>query len=285
MASIRKRKWKTSKGDVLEAWVIRYADGAGKWRLKTFATKKEAEAWAVTALHEVQQGTHTPASISKTVTEAWEAWLEECEANELEYGTILQRTQHLKLHVGPFIGREKLSALTVPRIHQLDADLRKGGRSLAMRRKVLTNIKTMLKFAQGQGWVSQNVARSVSIKDDKRAAPGPLREGVDFPSRAELKAMMETAPARWRPLLITAIFTGLRASELRGLIWSDVDLDAGTIHVRRRADTWKQMGDPKSKAWKRDIPSPPGREHPAAVARGVPEWRAWPRIPQRTGKH
>jgi hypothetical protein len=43
--------------------------------------------------------------------------------------------------------REKLSTLTVPRIHQFDADLRKGGRSLAKRRRVLTNIKTMLKFA------------------------------------------------------------------------------------------------------------------------------------------
>jgi len=42
--------------------------------------------------------------------------------------------------------------------------------------------------------------------------------------------------------------------ELRGLIWDNVDLDAGMIHVRRRAGAWKNMGDPKSKAGKRDIP-------------------------------
>jgi integrase len=85
-----------------------------------------------------------------------------------------------------------------------------------MRRKVLTNLKTRLTFAQGQGLVSQNVARSAAIKDDRRLAQRPLREGVDFPSKAELKAMMEKAPERWRPFVITAMFTGMRAMSCVG---------------------------------------------------------------------
>jgi len=44
-----------------------------------------------------------------------------------------------------------------------------------------------------------------------------LRAGVDFPSMAELKLLMENASGHWRPLVVTAIFTGMRASELRGL--------------------------------------------------------------------
>jgi integrase len=143
MASIRKREW-TSKGIKKSAWVVDYFDQAGKRRLKTFATKKAADAWAVTALHEVKAGTHTPASASITVGDAFQRWIDDCEAEGLEYGTIRQRRQHLNLHVAPFIGREKLSGLTVPRIHQFDADLRAGGRSLAMRRKILTNFKTAI---------------------------------------------------------------------------------------------------------------------------------------------
>jgi integrase len=46
-------------------------------------------------------------------------------------------------------------------------------------------------------------------------------------------------------------------SELRGLRWPDVDLEAGVIHVRQRADSWGKMGPPKSKAGKRDIPLAP----------------------------
>ena len=69
MASIRKRTW----GDGREAWVVDYKDQSGKRALKTFATKKDAEAWSVSALHEVSLGTHTRASASKTVAETWEA--------------------------------------------------------------------------------------------------------------------------------------------------------------------------------------------------------------------
>ena len=66
MASIRKRTW-TTKGEEQTAWVVDYKDQSGKRALKTFATKKDAEAWSVSALHEVSLGTHTRASASKTV--------------------------------------------------------------------------------------------------------------------------------------------------------------------------------------------------------------------------
>jgi integrase len=127
-----------------------------------------------------------------------------------------------------------------------------------MRRKVLTSLKSALKFAQGRGLVAQNVAAAVRIKTDTReASQGPLRAGVDFPSMAELKLLMDNTANHWRPFLITAIFTGMRVSELRGLPWSDVDLKAGVIHVRQRADAWGTIGPTKSKAGKRDIPLAP----------------------------
>lgn len=257
MANIRKRKWKAHGVD-REAWICDYRDQTGTRRLKTFATRKEADAWKVDALHEVKQGTHSPASISISVTEATERWIAHCEAEKLEFGTIKQRRQHLNLHIAPYIGREKLSSLTTPRIHKFDADLRAGGRSVAMRRKVLINVKTMLTFCQGQGLVAQNVARGVKIKsDDRRKASGPLQEGRDFPSKAEIRQFIDNAPERWRAFTIAAIFTGMRASELRGLRWEDVDLEAGLIHVRQRADAWKNIGAPKSAAGSRDIPLVP----------------------------
>jgi integrase len=254
MASIRKRKFGTDK----VAWIVDYRDQHGKRHLKTFPTKKAAEAWKVNALHEVQQGIHTAASVSKTVEEAWRLWMADCEANNLEFGTIRQRRQHLTHHVMPFIGRLRLADLTTPMVYDFESKLRDHKRSIAMRRKVLTNLKTMLSFAQGRGLVAQNVARGVRIKVDKReTAGGPLRVGVDFPAMAELKALIENSAGRWRPFIVTAIFTGMRLSELRGMRWSDVDLDAGQIHVRQRADAWRKIGAPKSKAGKRDIPLAP----------------------------
>ena len=76
---------------------------------------------------------------------------------------------------------------------------------------------------------------------------------------------------------LTAIFTGRRASELRGLRWQDVDLDRQKIHVRQRADRFNDIGKPKSEAGDREVPMPP------IVANALREWRlACPR--PRTGE-
>jgi integrase len=266
MASIRKRTW-SSKNVTQSAWIVDYFDQSKVKRRKTFPTKKQAVDWATTALHEIKQGTHTPASISVTMERAGELWIDDCEAEGLEKSTVLQRRQHLKLHINPHLGSVRLSDLTTPSIYAFDGQLRAGGRSLAMRRKIITSLKTLLTFAQKRALVAQNVAGPVKVKGDDRAEKGPLREGVDYPSRAQMKTLMDAATPRWRPLLVAAMFTGMRASELRGLPWSDVDLDEGIIHVRQRADAWGTIGKPKSKAGARDIPLAP------IVVNTLREWK------------
>ena len=113
-----------------------------------------------------------PASASITVSEGFDLWIADCEADGLEYGTIKQRKEHKTLHVDPFIGGDKLSALTAPGVYEFDDKLRKAGRSLAMRRKVLTNLKTMLTFCQGKGKVAQNVARGRQDQERRPARRG-----------------------------------------------------------------------------------------------------------------
>jgi len=273
MASIRKRTW-TARGVERTGWLVDYRDQAGKRHVRTFATKKEAEAWRVVALHEVQQGTHTPASTSITLAEVFERWIEHCEAESLEHSTIKQRRQHLNLHVRPFIGAKRLSELTMPMIHQFDAQLRKASRSLAMRRKVLTNIKTALTFAQAQGLVAQNVARGIKLKSEDRRGAGRLKEGEDFPTKTEIRQLIDQAPARWRPFIVAAIFTGLRASELRGLCWGDVDLEAGQPRpaARRRLAPYRTAQERRRHA--RCSACADGGQCPAPVAPQLPEGRA-----------
>ena len=61
----------------------------------------------------------------------------------------------------------------------------------------------------------------------------------------------------WRPLLITAIFSGLRVGELRALEWQHIDFDNEAIMVRRRADKWRSLAAPKSEAGSRDVTMSP----------------------------
>jgi integrase len=254
--SIRRRAWK-SAGEEKTAWVVDYVDQRGQRRLKTFSLKKEADAWAVTARHEIATGVHAP-NAKTTVEDVVRLWIAHCVDDDLERSTIEQRQRHLKLHIAPFIGGVKFVGLTTPRVYGFMDQLRDSGRSVAMRRKILTSLSTALSFAKGRGLVAQNVALGVKVRsDDRQKAGGPLKAGRDFPTKAELKLLIDKAPEFWRPFIVTAIFTGMRASELRGLRWSDVDFERGVIHVAQRADTWGKMGPPKSAAGKRDIPLTP----------------------------
>ena len=266
--SVRRRAWTTQRGEPRESWIVNYTDQDGARRIETYARRRDADARHAEIQVELRRGTHTPISIGDTVAAAFANWINHCRAEGLERSTIEQRQFHLNLHVAPFLGDVKLAALTTPRVHQFLTELRDGGRSLAMRRKVLTNLKTAIRFAQSQGLVAQNVAAGIRINTGARdAVAGPLRAGVDFPTKAELKAMIDHAPDRWRPLIITAVFTGMRVSELRGLPWSGVDLSKGVIHVRQRADAWHKIAAPKSKAGARDIPLAP------TVVNALREWR------------
>src|SRR5262249_59516825 len=101
---------------------------------------------------------------------------------------------------------------------------------------------------------------------------GKLRVGVDIPSPDEIRAIIAAASDGRQPLLLSAIFTGLRISELRGLRWDDIDLKCGELHVRQRADRYGKIGRPKSEAGERTVPLPPMlvtalREHRLASPR------------------
>ena len=126
------------------------------------------------------------------------------------------------------------------------------------------SLSSLLSDAQGRGLVSRNVVRD-HRKTRRRGAErqaekrqrGKLKVGVDIPTREEIRAIVGAAKGRWRPLLLTAIFTGLRASELRGLRWDDIDFDKRELHVGQRADCYSKIGNPKSEAGERTVPLTP----------------------------
>jgi integrase len=71
--------------------------------------------------------------------------------------------------------------------------------------------------------------------------------------RREFSPVVQAAPAARGK----GVHAGLRSSELRGLRWSDVDLKRCELHVRQRADYYREIGPPKSEAGERAIPLAP----------------------------
>jgi integrase len=252
--AIRKRKWTTRTGEVRENWIFDYRDQHGDRHIRTFARRKDAELYQATVKVDIQKGVHTAPSKSVTVAEAAADWLKFSEGEGLERATLAFYRTHVA-HIVARIGNQKLASLTKPSVNkfrdELVADL---SRTLAA--KVMTSLKAIVKDAERRGNVAQNVAAGVNVKRSTRDKP-KLIVGVDIPTVDEIRRIIAAAKGRYRPLLLTAIFTGLRSSELRGLRWEDVDLKKGEVNVRQRADRYGHIGSPKSKASRRTVPIMP----------------------------
>lgn len=95
--------------------------------------------------------------------------------------------------------------------------------------------------------MARNVAAGVRIERRSEREERALEVGVDVPTPAEAGTMLRHAKGRDRPRLVLAPFTGLRASEMRGLRWTDIDLSGNSLTVRERADWWGDWATPRAR--------------------------------------
>ena len=196
-----------------------------------------------------------------TITEASKMWLRRCELERLERATLHSYRGHVKNHIEPKMGHLLLGELTAVHVRDfLDRMLLDSTRAMA--KKCLTTLRSIISVAQERGLVQHNVARDVKLRRSERHDPDRV-----FPTKDEVRALISQAPSRHQPLIMTAIFTGMRMSELRGLTWDAVDFDRSIITVRRRADRYCDMGNTKSRSGRREIPMGP------ALARALKEWK------------
>ncbi len=249
MATIRKREWRTKAGRRI-AWVAAYFDQDGVRRLKTFRTQRDARDWLPATQEAVKAGTHTPDTISPTLCEAVDAWIRRGEAEGLEASTMRQRRLH-KAHILALLdGDAKLSRCNIGQLEAFRDDLLlKLSRPMA--RKVITSLRSILKQAKAVHLLAADLTVKAGGRHKKQ-----LKAGHDFPTAAEVKAVIEArGDAKARALVCLATFSGLRASELRGLRWSHLELGDSKpkVMVEQRADELGAIGSPKSGAAHREI--------------------------------
>lgn len=190
---------------------------------------------------------------ARTVHDACQSWLRTCERNELESATLKAYRSHAWVHIDPRIGNLLLTDLSRSQVRDFMADMLDGGVSRAQVKKVMVSLRAILSEAVEREWIEHNVSLDVKLKRRSRADDS---ERI-IPTKEEIRVILEHVPATHRALFVTAIFTGMRISELRGLTWANVDFDRGLIRVRQRADEQGKIGKPKSKAGIRDIPMAP----------------------------
>ena len=256
--SVRKRRWTTRTGEEKEVWVVDYVGQTDGRHLETFAQEGRRRVHAQVNV-DVRAGIHTATSKSITVAEAARA------VADLPEGRAPRAHHHRGLRV--LLRRPRLAAYRRIKLAPLVHPVRRAVSRRAVgernqprpwRARCSAALKSLLRDAQRRGHVAQNVATSVSIRANARDRKR-LQIGVDVPTIDEVKAIIEAAHGRARAVLITACLHRPAISELRGLRWQDVEIDGDTalIHVRQRADRFREIGRLKSASGERDVPIRP----------------------------
>jgi integrase len=134
----------------------------------------------------------------------------------------------VRLHLRPGVGHHRLDRLQPEHLERMYGALAEKGLSPATILRAHRVLSRALRVASQRGKVARNVATLVDPPAVKRPTTAlPL-------SAEEAKRVLATArahrnSARWT----VALAVGLRQSEALGLRWADVDLDKGTLTVRR----------------------------------------------------
>lgn len=123
-------------------------------------------------------------------------------------------------------------------IREAWTSLRELGRSPGTIRRYHSTLSSALTWAVADlELIAANPARSVRLSTPKRA---PVKQ---LPPIDEVLAAVERIDLdRLRSIALVALGTGARRGELAGLCWSDVDLDAGTVHLTEAISDRERSG-------------------------------------------
>jgi integrase len=211
--------------------------------------KKDVERKLAEAMGDAARGIVFDAK-GVTVGEWLDSWLSTCikplvDAGKITYSTQKRYAGIVKKHLKPAVGHRKLKDLTRTEVRKLYAAK---GETLSPRSVDYVHITLQKALSQAvrDDLIPRNVAAGERPHSTRHASP----DRVKALSPAQVRALLDAAQgARNEALYVVAVHTGLRQGELLGLKWSDVDLDAGKLSVRRTlkiAEHGLDLGSPKN---------------------------------------
>ena len=139
---------------------------------------------------------------------------------------------HTRLHIAPYLGTLAIGDIKKPQLTQWLTQLKQDGRSVAMRRKVLVSLRTILKWAVGEGYVVRNEAAFVALPRKARS-----KKWMPLPAETVSSIVAAVEGHRLECLFLVALTVGARLGELLALRWDeDIDEPARTISINHTLD-------------------------------------------------
>ena len=168
---------------------------------------------------------------SLTLGEYLDRWLVGSVKDTVRMTTYQGYERICRLHIEPSLGRVRLKDLAVIQVRGLYRERLEAGLAPRMVQLVHVTLHKALKQAVIDSLVPHNVAEAVK-------APQPEKKEIRPLSPKQAQTLLVTAKGdRLEALYVLATTTGMRQGELLGLKWEDINLEAGTLQVRRTLST------------------------------------------------
>ncbi len=158
------------------------------------------------------------AKLRREIEQYLVSWLESIKPT-MSDGAWLRHEQFCRLQIVPAIGAVRLASLSAQHVQTLYASLLAGGLSSTTAHHAHATLHKALKAAVRLGLVARNVTEMVEV-------PRMRHHEMRVFSVAQARQFVAASKSeRLGTLLILAITTGTRQSELLGIHWKDVQID------------------------------------------------------------
>ncbi|MGY3132302.1 integrase [Bradyrhizobium sp. USDA 4501] len=215
------------------SWWVDFTVNSTRYRKRSPEnTKAGAQAYEATLRQKLARGDSIElgALRSKDLTFAEFAvkWFDDYVRPNNKYSEQLSKKYILSSSLLPFFGRKPVGQIKGHDIERYKAQQVQQGYT----NKTITNRLTVLNkcFLTAYEWLELEEAPP-KIKWPKRALPE-----IDYLSPEECELLLSQANGLVRELVLTALRTGMRQGELRGLQWSSLDWLTRTVAVRHSYD-------------------------------------------------
>ncbi len=228
-------------------------DGVRHRAPRCFATKVEASRWLASIEDALARDTWTDPEGARISVDAYaRGWLKS--RASLRPRTVDLYERLLSSHILPVLGRHTLGTLTPATVRHWHADLvRRSGSASLTPAKSYRLLRSILNTALVDGLIARNPCTIVGAGAE-HSAERPVA------TLEQVWALAEAVDPRFRALVLTAAFAGLRFGELAGLTRGHIDLNEGTVKVVQslveRDDGSLSIGPPKSDAGRRSFVVP-----------------------------
>ena len=204
---------------------------------RSFATKREAEAW-LREMHNQEEAGLTADNYNYHVGDFVQDWLKR-KKSQIRPSTFADYQSYCNKFIIPVLGKLKIREVKLQTVNKFYELMTEQGRPVYVVRYTHRILHAMFEDAVRLGYVPQNPAHYADI-------PVPDEDGAKMTifSRAEHQQFMDAcADALHGNLYKLAIKTGMRQGELLGLTWKNVDFDRGEIRVTQQISRHTENGE------------------------------------------